>query len=177
VFLIWQLGKRFFVVRELSETEQSYVKSLQLLVDVRIRSIFLCNNRLLQRVKSDATLFRILQVFLKPLRSRRDLISEADLRVLFSCIETIIPFQQTFADAIHQKVIRWNVDSRIGDSLLDLTKFINIYTEYINNYDTASALALKLESQPAFKAYLEVRTFTLVLFIHRYAELLRYWCV
>lgn len=109
------------VCKEILSTEESYVHSLNLMLALG--------------------LFPLREAARTP---DRMIISEQEIRVLFSSIEVLIPLHQVFLEALKPKIQTFNVDTVIGDSLEEITKFARLYTDYINNFDESRDLLTSL---------------------------------
>jgi hypothetical protein len=113
------------VCREILNTEESYVKSLQLMLALG--------------------LFPLREALRVP---ERMIISDQEIRILFSSIEVLVPLHQVFLEKLRPKILKFNIDTMIGDAMDELTKYVRIYTDYINNYDQSRDLLNALTVGP-----------------------------
>ncbi|XP_050094333.1 uncharacterized protein LOC126577016 isoform X2 [Anopheles aquasalis] len=93
------------IIKELLETEINYVKLLN----------SLCLG------------------FIKPLREREDIFSVESVNLMFSNLEKIWRFQQTFLDALRLAV----PNNRIGEVFLEYQSAFMVYSSYCNSYPRA----------------------------------------
>ncbi|XP_049299045.1 uncharacterized protein LOC125771924 isoform X2 [Anopheles funestus] len=93
------------IIKELLETEINYVKLLN----------SLCIG------------------FIKPLREREDVFSVESVNLIFSNLEKIWRFQQTFLDALRVAV----PNNRIGEVFLEYQSAFMVYSSYCNSYPRA----------------------------------------
>ncbi|KFB48606.1 AGAP006382-PA-like protein [Anopheles sinensis] len=93
------------IIKELLETEINYVKLLN----------SLCIG------------------FIKPLREREDVFSVESVNLIFSNLEKIWRFQQTFLDALRLAV----PSNRIGEVFLEYQSAFMVYSSYCNSYPRA----------------------------------------
>ncbi|XP_053674386.1 uncharacterized protein LOC128724690 [Anopheles nili] len=93
------------IIKELLETEINYVKLLN----------SLCLG------------------FIKPLREREDIFSVESVNLIFSNLEKIWRFQQTFLDALRLAV----PNNRIGEVFLEYQSAFMVYSSYCNSYPRA----------------------------------------
>uniref|UniRef100_A0A182Q4X2 DH domain-containing protein n=1 Tax=Anopheles farauti TaxID=69004 RepID=A0A182Q4X2_9DIPT len=93
------------IIKELLETEINYVKLLN----------SLCLG------------------FIKPLREREDIFSVESVSLIFSNLEKIWRFQQTFLDALRHAV----PNNRIGEVFLEYQSAFMVYSSYCNSYPRA----------------------------------------
>uniref|UniRef100_A0A182YLV1 DH domain-containing protein n=1 Tax=Anopheles stephensi TaxID=30069 RepID=A0A182YLV1_ANOST len=93
------------IIKELLETEINYVKLLN----------SLCLG------------------FIKPLREREDVFSVESVNLIFSNLEKIWRFQQTFLDALRLAV----PNNRIGEVFLEYQSAFMVYSSYCNSYPRA----------------------------------------
>nr|XP_049463997.1 serine-rich adhesin for platelets isoform X3 [Anopheles coluzzii] len=93
------------IIKELLETEINYVKLLN----------SLCLG------------------FIKPLREREDVFSVESVNLIFSNLEKIWRFQQTFLDALRVAV----PNNRIGEVFLEYQSAFMVYSSYCNSYPRA----------------------------------------
>ncbi|XP_074167156.1 FYVE, RhoGEF and PH domain-containing protein 2 isoform X1 [Sminthopsis crassicaudata] len=116
------------IVRELLETEQTYVSRLHLL---------------------DRVFFEEL---LKEARSSKAF-SEDVVKLIFSNISSIHQFHsQFFLPELQRRVKEWTVVPRIGDVIQKLAPFLKMYSEYVKNFERAAELlAIWTEKCPPFQ--------------------------
>jgi len=123
------------ILDELIETEEIYVKSLQLCLD-----------------HFHAPLLNIS-------KSRGGFISADEVKHIFSDLVVIQLYNQNFlADLYQRKVVQEGVvwkDRKYGDILDSITKFLRTYTAYYNNYNNALVTLSKCSEKPKFLEWLE----------------------
>jgi len=144
------------IARELLETEQNYVDSLQTVVKVFIIILFFLLKIFIKIFLEKK------KVYLEPLSNavikNQPIISGEDIRSLFSIIEPISKVNAEFLGHLRTIVGDWGGQ---GDTLADLipsfSKNLKIYTKYINNYDkTLSIYGQLLKTKPGFVSLIEV---------------------
>uniref|UniRef100_A0A183IHD5 DH domain-containing protein n=1 Tax=Soboliphyme baturini TaxID=241478 RepID=A0A183IHD5_9BILA len=124
---------RAFVVREIFETESSYVESLNLLV----------------------------HKYLRPLKRPElcTLIEPGLLNSIFFQIPEILGHHELLYSALKARIERWDYRTKVGDIILNsFTKqsMIDTYTAFINNWRNARmAIRSACHAKPAFAKYLE----------------------
>ncbi|XP_049848845.1 uncharacterized protein LOC126316795 [Schistocerca gregaria] len=106
-------SKRNKIIRELYSTEITYVDNLSILIKKFYRPLLYMAN------------------------GPKPLISESDLRIIFSSIEIIYSFHFILLERLNEKLKNWNPDTTLSDVFFFLADFIKIYAGYINNYDRA----------------------------------------
>ncbi|XP_044531228.1 FYVE, RhoGEF and PH domain-containing protein 2 [Gracilinanus agilis] len=116
------------IVRELLETEQTYVSRLHLLDQVFFEEL------------------------LKEARSSKAF-SEDIVKLIFSNISSIHQFHsQFFLPELQRRVDEWVVIPRIGDVIQKLAPFLKMYGEYVKNFERAAELlAIWTEKCPPFQ--------------------------
>ncbi|KAJ3443725.1 faciogenital dysplasia protein [Anaeramoeba flamelloides] len=107
--------KRKKIAEEILETEDSYLRFLNLIVDH----------------------------FMKPLQKELQL-ENSQIRTLFNGIESILAFTQLVRTNISTVVSKWNVESCLGKIFIDLIKFSQVYITYVNNYNKGNELLNQL---------------------------------
>jgi len=112
-----KFNQRDEVAREILATEKLYLTNLQI----------------------------ILTFYQSPLQSAMHspapIISEYELRVLFSDIETIIQVNKEFHKQLNARVENWNPETTcIGDIFQTLAPYFNTYKLYCSHYDQALQL-------------------------------------
>eukprot|EP00727_Mastigamoeba_balamuthi_P010899 m51a1_g6431 putative domain containing protein (837) ;mRNA; f:357541-360795 len=129
---IKKLKHRTKVVKEMLETERTYVESIELL---------LCE-------------------FLAPLRknaeSDRPFISSESIASLFSNIELLVNINKELLAALDEKLKNWNsTKTCIGEMLVKMVPYLKAYKQYVNSYDGAMVTLKKCLENPEFKSWHE----------------------
>eukprot|EP01103_Thecamoeba_quadrilineata_P007729 TRINITY_DN17567_c0_g1_i1.p1 TRINITY_DN17567_c0_g1~~TRINITY_DN17567_c0_g1_i1.p1 ORF type:complete len:779 (+),score=170.94 TRINITY_DN17567_c0_g1_i1:108-2444(+) len=123
------------VICEILSTEQSYLNGLKLCV----------------------------KLYLQPLSEmEKPLISEEQKEGIFNNVVEIIDFNNQFANLLKPRVDNYFPNQRIGDIFLetmDVTKVLDVYTPYVQNFDFSVALMsyLTVKNQPFQKFLSECR--------------------
>eukprot|EP01124_Arcella_intermedia_P019168 TRINITY_DN2630_c0_g2_i4.p1 TRINITY_DN2630_c0_g2~~TRINITY_DN2630_c0_g2_i4.p1 ORF type:complete len:312 (-),score=59.25 TRINITY_DN2630_c0_g2_i4:202-1137(-) len=113
--------RRGFIVKELLDTEETYVKALSTVFN----SYYI---PMVSAAKSDPSV---------PL----DLI-----KVIFGNLETLFPINQDFKNRLKDRISKWDpAVTMIGDVFKEIAPFLKIYTIYGNNYDAAMDALLKFQ--------------------------------
>ncbi|KAJ6230732.1 faciogenital dysplasia protein [Anaeramoeba flamelloides] len=107
--------KRKNISEEILETEESYLRFLNLIVNH----------------------------FMKPLQKELQL-ENHQIRTLFNGIESILAFTQLLRTNISTVISKWNADSCLGKIFIDLIKFSKVYITYVNNYNKGNELLKQL---------------------------------
>ena len=129
------LVKRLRIVKELYETETTYINLLQ--------ELFTLYANPLKKFIDDG----------KPL------ISIKDVEFIFSQFQEILLFNSTFNVDLKIKKESWNIDSTIADTFLklDFDRMYKIYSNYTLSYTDILARVLKLSKEnPNFEAFIAV---------------------
>ena len=109
-------------VKELIETEKTYVRLLGLTVTV----------------------------YMDPLSQNgeyKKLVTPKQHQVLFSDLKTILPFNDKFVKDLMGRHEKWNNNkSKIGDLFLDFCPYFRMYQNYLNNYENATQTLAKLQN-------------------------------
>ncbi|KAF2072417.1 hypothetical protein CYY_006274 [Polysphondylium violaceum] len=117
------------VAKEILETEQVYVRNLEIIV----------------------------QDYLKPLKViNPPLLSPKSLSIIFGHIEDLLIVNRELLTSIEDRMKTWYSDKRMGDIFAKLAPFLKMYTEYCSNYDKAiSRLKQKSDENKDLSAYLK----------------------
>ena len=107
--------QRDLAVFELFTTEQSHVDGLQLLQSL----------------------------YAVPLE-HSGVISESDWHLVFGHVEVLHNTHSTLLAKLREKIDRWSANTTIGDVLLQMAPYLSVYTQYVSQYDAASAKAHEL---------------------------------
>ncbi|KAJ3446926.1 faciogenital dysplasia protein [Anaeramoeba flamelloides] len=107
--------KRKNISEEILETEESYLRFLNLIVNH----------------------------FMKPLQKESQL-ENHQIRTLFNGIESILAFTQLLRTNISTVISKWNANSCLGKIFIDLIKFSKVYITYVNNYNKGNELLKQL---------------------------------
>lgn len=141
--------RRQSVALELFETEKNYVANLTVLCEV-FEQPLLDSCSMASKASAERSANAV-----KPI------VTEAQVRSLFSSAKVLLQFQQMFLERLRAKIDRWHYDQTIGDVLADMTPFMRLYAEYVGNFSEATELFRSLTSRKSgegnarFKAFLE----------------------
>eukprot|EP01133_Synstelium_polycarpum_P021330 gene21330-25617_t len=117
------------VAKEIYDTEQLYVRNLEVIV----------------------------QYYLKPLRTvNPPLVSPKSLHVIFGHIEDLLTVNRELLNSIQDRMTTWFSNKRMGDIFLKLAPYLKMYTEYVSNYDKAiTKLKQKSDESKDFAVFLK----------------------
>ncbi|EFC44775.1 rhoGEF domain-containing protein [Naegleria gruberi] len=111
--------KRNELVRELLQTEESYVQSLRLFVNS----------------------------YAKPAKANTQLLSEKKSKIIFSNIEQILGINETVLASLQAAIMKWPSKNELGETFNRMAPFFKAYVTYINNYDAAFELLERCEKK------------------------------
>ncbi|KAL4221100.1 guanine nucleotide exchange factor 10-like protein [Mactra antiquata] len=115
------------VLQSLIDSETNYIKSLERLKNVYKETIL-------------------------------SLTKKAEVKVTFQKVEEIVSIHQMFQIEFSDKLKNWNADEKIGTifHVFSQRMVVNIYSDYVNNYEAASETIKDLEnSKQTFKEFLK----------------------
>ncbi|KAL6060975.1 actin binding [Balamuthia mandrillaris] len=119
-------GNRTRIVKELLSSERYYVEALR----------------------------KCVEVYLNPLRKASTIISPAHLKTVFSELEVILNYNALLLTQLEKKVESWNHEQCIGDTFLQMTDFLKVYTQYVNNFPKALTTLNACKQKNNLKAFL-----------------------
>ncbi|KYR00698.1 pleckstrin (PH) domain-containing protein [Tieghemostelium lacteum] len=127
--LILHKENRDKVAKEILETEQIYVRNLEIIV----------------------------QNYLKPLKNiNPPLLSANSIQIIFGHIEDLLTVNRVLLNAIQDRMSTWYVNKQIGDSFTKLAPYLKLYTQYCSSYDKSiSRLKRKCDDSKDLTAYLK----------------------
>lgn len=127
--------RRKAVAKELYETELNYIANLKLLSDFFIAPLQAsCTNSSLT-VRSSGEL------------AIQPIVSEDELKTLFSSALVLAQFQELFAAKLKEKVDAWHYEQTVGDAVTFMVPYMRLYGDYITNFSYASELLLRLSGK------------------------------
>lgn len=126
--------KRDRVADELLRTEQSYVRSLNIIVHVYKHPMI------------DGIINKELPV------------TEEQLRIVFGNLEELINVNTTLLQGLVDRMKEWSPTQQIGDVLAQLAPFLKLYSLYSLNYEKASTEVEELKKKAAFKLWLDKKS-------------------
>lgn len=169
--------RRQAIANELFQTEINYVANLRLLIEVfavPLKEALLQSSRP-SNAKGD-TKSKSSSTSESPLRgisasqssnaTKKDdarakgpIITESQIRCLFSSAEILLQFQEVFLNSLRQKVEHWHYNQTLGEILSQMTPFMRLYAEYVGNFSEATELyqklILKRGGNARFQSFLE----------------------
>jgi len=97
-----------------------------------------------------------IRVFLEPLETQKKLITQDEIRFIFSDIRPIHFFNTKLAEDLAERLGNWSPTQCIGDIFLKLMEFMKVYKLYVQNYSRSLTLLDKLQRKnPKFSKFLE----------------------
>jgi hypothetical protein len=140
--------RRQSVANELLQTEENYVANLSLLIDVFAKPLQDSVDMAQRAANSSGDM-----------HAMEPIVTESQIRTLFSSANVLLQFQSVFLRDLRQKVEHWHYQQTIGSILTQMTPFMRLYAEYVGNYSESSQLYQRLISKrdgnARFKAFLE----------------------
>ncbi len=123
-------SKRARVAKELLDTEQTYVSSLEMMI----------------------------RLYMKPLlasaRSTDPIMPRAKVQAIFSVVEVMTNLNKVLLEDLKKRLDCWHVDQVLGDIFLSMGDYLKIATQFVNNYETAvSTISGELKANPRFKLF------------------------
>eukprot|EP01113_Clastostelium_recurvatum_P028624 TRINITY_DN3459_c0_g1_i2.p1 TRINITY_DN3459_c0_g1~~TRINITY_DN3459_c0_g1_i2.p1 ORF type:complete len:1330 (+),score=357.21 TRINITY_DN3459_c0_g1_i2:583-3990(+) len=103
-----KMQRRALIAREILDTERAYVDSLRLIVDVYVHPM----NQMQPSVKDYS-------------------------RSIFSELEVILAYNGMLLKTLEQRMKNWKTNDNLGDAFLKMTDFLKVYTQYVNNFNSA----------------------------------------
>lgn len=123
---VYMLGQRTETARELLRSENIYVDSLRVIVEV----------------------------FLTPLRKPGSALSPWQVKAVFSEVEVIMNYTAILLDRVEKKLAAWTHNQCLGEIFLKLTDFLKVYTEYVYNFPKALTTFNSCKQKGPFKSFL-----------------------
>lgn len=105
--------RREKIAKELYQTEESYVKSLSILINTFYKP--LVNN----------------------IQEGKTILTYEEMETIFSVTPLLYGLHTKFLKKLSGKMSEWTWNSTIGDLFVDLYKALNVYKTFVNNYDRA----------------------------------------
>ncbi len=125
-------SKRARVAKELLETEQTYVNSLDMMI----------------------------RLYMKPLlasaRTADPIMPRSKVQTIFSVVEVMTNLNKVLLDDLKKRLDVWHVDQVLGDIFLTMGDYLKVATQFVNNYETAVAtISGELKTNARFKQFYE----------------------
>ncbi len=121
--------RRGYIVKELYDTEKSYITSLEYLITQK--KYLLKNAEFVEQ----------------------PLLTTKEVTTLFSNVETLRDFNKKFFKEIEKRIMTWNHNQKIGDVFIRYAPFFRLYNEYFQNYERAEKIYQSAMKKPAFVEY------------------------
>lgn len=83
------------------------------------------------------------------------IISEEELKIIFSEIEIVLAYNTILKTELNNRVEKWDQNTCIGDIFIKFSAFLKVYSQYSRNYTEAMNLLNTLKTQSKFKAFLQ----------------------
>ncbi len=126
--------KRFYIVKEMVDTEDTYCQNLSVMRDVYMTPLLVLANQLPS-------------------------IRPEDLKIVFSSSEVISNYSVKLLEELRERLNLWNNDrTKVGDIFLRMAAFLKTYHTYITNYANAIRTLQKIQKIPEVQVWMEVRS-------------------
>eukprot|EP01137_Pigoraptor_chileana_P016464 Opistho-2@73287 len=131
-----KLSRRTLIMRELLETEGTYVKTLRLIDRWYIRPL---TAHALQSPGHDFVI-----------------LTAEEIDTLFSEIPELCKVHMALLNRLQERMDKWSAFQTIGDIFLDMTSAnLDMYTVYVSNFDAAAAVISAHKTDSLFKKFLD----------------------
>eukprot|EP01117_Protostelium_nocturnum_P020073 TRINITY_DN887_c0_g1_i1.p1 TRINITY_DN887_c0_g1~~TRINITY_DN887_c0_g1_i1.p1 ORF type:complete len:1736 (-),score=672.97 TRINITY_DN887_c0_g1_i1:47-5254(-) len=119
------------LIRELVDTERTYVEGLRIIV----------------------------KLYFNPLRSQvnEKIITKQQTRSLFSDIEVILNTNAVLLSNLENRILNWNVREKIADIFIDMVESFKLYAHYISSFDLSLQTFKECRENPLFEEWIEPR--------------------
>ena len=118
------------LVQEVVSSEESYVRSLNVLV----------------------------HHFYEPLRSHSDKRVQKEVRSIFGNVEQILQLNSDLLQQVQQRAAKWDDNTLLGDIFMAMAPFLKLYAAYGTNYETAIHLYQKeMKENTGFRDAVETK--------------------
>eukprot|EP01113_Clastostelium_recurvatum_P043250 TRINITY_DN7113_c0_g1_i2.p1 TRINITY_DN7113_c0_g1~~TRINITY_DN7113_c0_g1_i2.p1 ORF type:complete len:747 (-),score=191.64 TRINITY_DN7113_c0_g1_i2:56-2296(-) len=120
---------RTHIAREILTTEQSYLKGLDILVEV----------------------------YQAPLREAPDKykITHTDIQAIFSSVEILRNLHRELLKTIEGRLDKWHPNQRLGDVFCEMVPYFKMYTGYCANFDHSMQVLAKCREHKTFTTFLD----------------------
>jgi len=115
------------VAREILASERHYVSSLQTIVEIYIQPM----NQIVPSVKDYS-------------------------RSLFSELEVILGYNSMLLRTLSERIEKWSHFQCLGDVFLKMTDFLRVYTQYVNNFNSALTTISLSKQHPQLGPFLQM---------------------
>eukprot|EP01091_Cochliopodium_minus_P011485 TRINITY_DN3264_c0_g1_i1.p1 TRINITY_DN3264_c0_g1~~TRINITY_DN3264_c0_g1_i1.p1 ORF type:complete len:204 (+),score=43.30 TRINITY_DN3264_c0_g1_i1:559-1170(+) len=128
-------GKRKICAKEILSTEESYLETLQLLVQVFIVPL-----------KND----------IQPKKKLNGIVDNSDIKKCFSEIETLLGYSLSLRNDLKNKIANWTHNSTMGEIFTNFAPHLKIFSTYITTYSTRMENLNKLlNEKPKFNEWIK----------------------
>ncbi|ORZ08594.1 Dbl homology domain-containing protein [Absidia repens] len=131
--------KREAFVNQLITSEQAYIQSLELVVNVFLKPL---------KKDSKQTSFNFLG-------SRKLVCTEREIKWLFGNFETIVQIHRTILTSLEQRLRIWGPAQIISDVFQSWFPLLEVYHGYLSNYDVAMTTYERLTKYQPFKKFID----------------------
>jgi len=130
-----QMKARSHIAREIHATEKQYLQSLKVLV-------------------------KVFKGRLDGEHAKQSLISspscsKADIATIFAHVDSIISVNSELLSRLDERMANWSNNQLLGDIFEEITPYLKVYIQFVNNYDNVQAVLEKNMKKPAFAHSLE----------------------
>ncbi|KAL6062833.1 putative Cell division control protein CDC24 [Balamuthia mandrillaris] len=120
------------IAREIVTTEESYVQSLDLAINVFFEP-------LLHSLSND----------------RSPILSESEVTAIFSTIKDIFALHSSFLSKLNERYSDWTEKTKLADIFLAQVDSFKVYTSYVNNYDLSIKTLVECQKRKKVIRFLE----------------------
>jgi hypothetical protein len=122
---------RRHVAKEILSTEEYYVTNLKYM-----------SEKLYDPLLAEATQSRSL--------------NPEDVKKIFSQIKVIVGVNESLLAQLQTQIRKWNIEQCLGQIFINMTEFLKVYIQYVNNFDNALKVIEKVRNNDVFAKFLKV---------------------
>jgi len=94
------------------------------------------------------------KVFLEPMKSS-GIANRDQIRAIFSEIEIVLAYNTMLFGELTKRAQNLNTETCVGDIFAKMSDFLKVYTQYVNNYNTALVTLNQLKKNEKFAHFLQ----------------------
>eukprot|EP00039_Didymoeca_costata_P020148 m.340243 g.340243 ORF g.340243 m.340243 type:complete len:728 (+) comp19197_c0_seq1:225-2408(+) len=150
-------NKRTNIFHEIVSTEEKYVETLRMLVDLFVRPL---RTAAMNAAENSEYLGRIINALGQSLEftksgDPRVVIERQHVKVIFLEIESLFAINSMFLERLQAQKKIWGPSCKIGDVFLSMMSFFKSYTTFASNFEHAMTTIALCKRQPTFNLYLK----------------------
>ena len=117
------------ILDEILETEESYIKCLEVII----------------KVYKEQLIWKASMA--EQMKEKKPMITDKEIGIIFSNVSAIFECNKNLLEELRDRLSNSTSNTKVGDIFISYAPYFKVYTQYYNNYEASSSLLDKLRNE------------------------------